>query len=128
MEYLLKEVAKARGSQETVIEHSPVRDSSSNGVAEKGVQSLEGMVRTHLMELDEKLGCRLSINHPWFSWLVEFCCDVFNKHQVGDDGATPWERLKGRKYTAYVLEFGRQIMHRVPGDLAGGVMEPRFHL
>ena len=36
----------------------------ANGLVEKGVQSLECMVRTHLLELDEKLGEKLSLSLP----------------------------------------------------------------
>ena len=127
LEHLLHEVAKARGNLETIVEHSPVRDSSSSGVAEKGVQSLEGMVRAHLLELDEKIGEKLPLSQPWFSWMIEFCADVFNKHQVGKDGNTAWERIKGRKCHESAIEFGRKILHRIPGDLAGGLMQPCFH-
>ena len=49
IEDLLREVARHRGDAETVLEFSPVRDSSGNGGAEKGVQTLECLVRTHLM-------------------------------------------------------------------------------
>ena len=39
---LLKEIARARGNKETVIECSPVRDSSGNGAAEKGCKHWRG--------------------------------------------------------------------------------------
>ena len=120
IEDLMREVARARGSAETVLEFSPVRDSSGNGLAEKGVQTLEGLIRTHILELDEKLNCKLSLDMAWFNWLVEYCADVHNRHQVGADGKTPWERLKGRRCHGYVQEFGRVVLHRVPGVMAGG--------
>ena len=63
----------------------------------------------------------------WFNWLVEYCADVHNRHQVGADGRTPWERLKGRRCHGYIQEFGRVVMHRVPGTMAGGLMQARFH-
>ena len=47
-----------------MLEFSPVRDSSGNGLAEKGVQTIEGMVRTHLLDLDEKLKCKLPLDGP----------------------------------------------------------------
>merc|ERR1711994_297988 len=59
IEDLMREVAKHRGDLETVLEFSPVRDSSGNGAAEKGVQTIEGLVHTHLLELDERLQCEL---------------------------------------------------------------------
>ena len=46
IEDLMREVARHRGDLETVLEFSPVRDSSGNGLAEKGVQILESLVRT----------------------------------------------------------------------------------
>ena len=84
-------------------------------------------MRTHLLELDEKLGCKLPLDGAWFTWLVEFCAEAHNRNQVGKDGRTPWERLKGRRCHGYITEFGRQVMHRVPGPLAGGVMQTRWH-
>ena len=83
-------------------------------------------MRTHILELDEKLGCKLPLELPWFTWLVEFCADVHNRHQVGPDGRTPWERLKERRSHGFLQEFGKQVMHRVPGKHAGGVMQPRW--
>ena len=64
IEDLMREVAKYRKGAETVLEFSPVRDSQSNGLAEKAVQIVECLTRTHLLELDEKLGCRLSLDLP----------------------------------------------------------------
>ena len=42
---LLREVARARGSNRTVLEQSPVGDPAGNGVAEGAVQSIEKLVR-----------------------------------------------------------------------------------
>ena len=83
IEDLMREVARHRGDLETVLEFSPVRDSSSNGAAEKGVQTIEGLVRTHLLELDERLQCKLPLDMAWFAWLVEFCADMHNRNQGG---------------------------------------------
>ena len=62
IEDLMREVARFRGNAETIVEMSPVRDSASNGIAEKGVQTIEGLLRSHIMELDEKLGRKLSLD------------------------------------------------------------------
>ena len=94
---LMREIARARGNVETLIEHSPVRDSSGNGIAERGVQTLECMVRTHILELDDKLGEKLPLNLPWFSWLIEHCADIHNRHQVGMDGRTPYGHSRARR-------------------------------
>ena len=127
IEDLLREIARHRGDLETVLEFNPVRDSQGNGVAEKGVQTLEGIARTHLLELDEKLGRKLPLDLPWFNWMIEFCADMHNRFQVGPDGRTPWERLKRRKSQGWITEFGRQVLQRVPGKVVGGIMQPRWY-
>ena len=42
IEDVMREVARYRGQAETILEFSPVRDSQSNGLAEKAVQIVEG--------------------------------------------------------------------------------------
>ena len=43
---LMEDVIKTRGERITVLEQSPVGSSGSNGVAERGVQSVESLIRT----------------------------------------------------------------------------------
>ena len=96
------------------MELSPVRDHNC-------------LLRTHLLELDEKLGVKLSLDQPWFYWLVEFVADIHNRHQVGQDGKTPYVRLRGRDSHAYIQKFGRQVMRGIPGNLTGGLMQARWY-
>ena len=92
---VLKEVAKLRGNGRTVLEHSPVYDSKSNGLAECAVQTFEKTLRTHKLALEDKLKCKLPVKHPRCAWLVEYCSDVYNRYQVGKDGKTAIQRLMG---------------------------------
>ena len=46
IDILIKDVVKARGAVGTVVEKSPVGSSGSNGVVERAVQSVEGVIRT----------------------------------------------------------------------------------
>ena len=43
----------AKGAGKTIIEHSPVRSSKSNGLVEKAVQDVQGMIRTMRSALEE---------------------------------------------------------------------------
>ena len=49
----------AKGAVRTNVENSPVHSSKSNGVIERGVQSIQGMVRTLKSGLEEKWGVEL---------------------------------------------------------------------
>ena len=45
---------------------------------------------------------------------------------VGDDGLTPYERIKGRAYNGLMLEFGSHVLYKLSARVDGGVMEPRW--
>ena len=123
---LIEGVIKMRGAELTVPEYSPVGDSQANGQAERGVQTIEGLTRTHKIGLEEKLGKKIPVESAVFSWLVEHCADLHNKFHVFADGQTSYEKVKGRAYKGEMLEFGQMVLHRVPGKTQGGLMAPRW--
>ena len=116
---LAQEVKKIR-KNETIIEASKKYDSQSNGIAERGVQTVEGQVRTLLVALDGRLKGKVSVFHRVVTWLVEHAADLINKFAVGADGKTAYERVKGKGYRGEVVEFGRKVMYRVPCKPEGG--------
>ena len=79
---LLRTVAHQRGEARTVFETAARSDSKGNGEAEKAVQSIEEMVRTFLVDLEERCGEPLSVIEPFFEWLMEHACDLLNKYHV----------------------------------------------
>ena len=123
---LMGEVARLRGDLPTVLEASPVGDSQSNGFVERAVRSVEEMIRTHKIALEAKVGEKLSISHSAIGWMIEHCADILNKCQVGRDGRTPYERLKGKKYGGTFMEFGSPVMLRVTDKPQGGLMQERW--
>ena len=106
----LEQVAQERGSAPTTLEHSPVTDSQSNGGAERGVRSMEEMVRTYKFDLESRLRTKISINHPILEWVVEHVADMLCKAMVGVDGKTPYQRLKGRKFSGEILPFASPVL------------------
>ena len=62
---------------------SPVGDSKSNGVAERAIQSMEKLIRVHKLSIETRINEKLSVRHPLFAWLVEFCADLYNRFQIG---------------------------------------------
>ena len=51
-------------------------------------------------------------SHPMLTWLVQHAADCLSKHQIGEDGKTAYERLKGKKFSRAVVEFGEKIHYR----------------
>jgi len=122
---LIKEIQRLR-PQGAIVEEAKNKDSQSNGMIERGIQSVEGIVRTMKLALEKKIGTMIPCNHPVMTWLVEHGAETLNRYHVGQDGRTAYERLKGKKYRGEMIEFGRKIFHRHPGRVEGGSMEPRW--
>ena len=111
---------------ETLMESSPVSDSRANGLAERAIQSVEKQVRVLKLALERNLGCKIGVEHACFPWLVEHAADVLTKFVIGRDGMTAWERLKGKKYSGLLFEFGTKVLHRVAHKPVGGEMAARW--
>ena len=87
-------------------------DSRANGSAERAVQAIGEQVRVLRRGLERRLGLKVSGKHPVMAWLVEHAADVLSKYQVGDDGRTAYERLKGKKSQQETVEFGEKVHYR----------------
>ena len=123
---LMGEVARLRGDLPTVLEHGAPGDSQSNGFVERAIRSVEDMIRTHKLALEEKIGEVLKVDTAAMAWLVEHCADILNKCQQGKDGRTPYERLRGKQFSGSMLEFGSQVMLKVMDKVSGGLMQERW--
>ena len=123
---LMRELARKRRSEATVVEQSKPYDSKSNGRAENTVKRLESQARTLKIATELAVGKRLSVVAPIFEWLVQHAADVLTKCSVGQDGRTPYERLKGKRYHGLMVPFASMVYLKVPGKLQGGVMSERW--
>lgn len=99
-----------KGGGKMVVEHSPVRSSQSNGVVERGIQAVQGMIRTMRSALEEKWGVKLEVVRPVWSWMAEYAAFLLTRCEVGKDGKTAYERLKGKKAKVQGVEFGEAVM------------------
>lgn len=50
------------------------------------------------LALEKRLGVVLSVNSPWVDWLVESAAHLLSRGEVGHNGRTVCERLKGGKH------------------------------
>ena len=109
---LLAEVGRRHISTKTFYEVSPVGSSASNGVAERGVQTVEGQIRVLKDAFETRVGAQIPSNHNILAWSVEFAGTVVNRYEVGRDGKTPFERLRGKQSRLIGLEFCEKVNFR----------------
>ena len=86
---LMGEVARLRGDLPTVLEHGAPGDSQSNGFCGEGNSISRGLIRTHKLALEEKIGEVLKVDTAAMAWLVEHCSTSVNKERMGG------RRMKG---------------------------------
>ena len=76
------DVAKVRasqGAQWTIMVKSPAYSSKSDGVIERGVQTIQGMVRTLRSAIEEKWMVKLDPENALWTWLVEYAGWLVNR-------------------------------------------------
>ena len=55
------------------------------------------------------------MTHPALAWLVSHAAWTINRRQVGEDGKTNYERLKGKRFKRQEYEFGQCGWYLKPG-------------
>ena len=113
---LIRRVRELRAEGTTTVDEiSPPGDSAGNGIAERAILTVGGLVRTTKAVVVEnalegrEAGPRLT------AWMVHHAAQVICARAVGADGLTPFRRLKGRKFSTPLAGFGERVWLR---DLA----------
>ena len=114
------------GGGRTIPEASPAYSSASNGLVERGVQSVEAQIRVMRSALEEKWKTTLAEHHEIWASLVEYSGFLLNRCEVGHDGKTSYERSKKKVATVLGLEFG-ELIHWSKTTSAGK-LSPKWDL
>jgi len=122
----IQEEVRRRRSDETILENSPVGDSRANGIAERAVQSIVGLIRTLKSALENRTGLKFQSGHPVVPWLVEHASDIYNKFHMGSDGKTAYERWKGKPWNKETVEFGELVHFKFSKKSSRGKLDDRW--
>lgn len=93
-------------------EASPVGESQANGEVEGAVRMIKAQVRTMRLSLQSRYNREIKEDHNVIPWLVPEAAASINRYQVGADGKTRRERLKGKKWIREVAEFAECIFYK----------------
>jgi len=103
----------AAGCHAQVIEEDAIAgESPSNGLAEVGIKIVEGVARTHKIDLEQKIKKEVDNRSILLSWLVEHACTVYNRCAVLQDGRTPWQRAYGKSSSLPLIPFGEKVLFK----------------
>jgi hypothetical protein len=70
------------------------------------------MLRTLKGSLEERWNAAIPDGHSILPWLSEYCAFVLNRFEVGADGKTAYERMKGKKAKQQGIEFAEGILFK----------------
>ena len=107
-------IVKARAGHGTAMEHSRVGDSNSNGRAERAIQDVKGLVRTLRSAVEEKIGERISLDHPLVPWMVRHAGHTITRCRIRENGRTAYQIMKGRRSTAKLVPFAEAVLFKTP--------------
>ena len=106
-------VARIRAPYKLVPENSPKGDSQANGSVERANRSVKGQLRVMLIALEARLKKKIDLRHPIVAWMTTHVGYILTHYEVGKDGRTPYERLKGKHTGIELCEFGETV-HYMP--------------
>ena len=67
-------------------------------------------MRTIKLALESRIGSEMPSDHDVIPWVAEYAATIINKGQVGADGKTAYERLKGKPAHLSGHEFGEKVL------------------
>ena len=86
--------------------------SASNGVVERGIQSVQGPVRVLKDALEARWKREIATDECIAPWIVAWAGHTLDRFEVGKDGRTAFERRKGKKARHLGIEFGEAALWR----------------
>ena len=72
------------------------------------------------MPWKKRCGVKIEARSCIWSWMAEYAAVMLNRLEIGKDGKTAYQRMKGKKATHHGFEFGEKLLwrrRRVAGPL-----------
>ena len=62
-------------------------------------------------QLESGIRCKIPDDVPIMSWLVKWAAEVLSKYAPGDDGRTPYERIRQETCVVPIAPFGETVLY-----------------
>ena len=91
--------------------NSPAGESESNGRAENSIRRVQEKIRTLRHHVEQHAKMKISEQSPLMAWLVRWSAELFSKYTRGDDGKSPYERIRGEPSGVPLVPFGEKVLY-----------------
>ena len=82
-----------------------MNEHQANGVVERAVETVGGMIRTHELAIEESCSQELEAGHVVIPWLIMHAADMVSRFENSSDGKTACERSRRNPYWKRVTSF-----------------------
>ena len=91
--------------------NSPVGESECNGRVENAIRRIQEKTRALRHQLEQGLKERNPDEAPIMAWMVRWAAELISKYSPGDDGRTPYERIRPESCAVQCVPFGEAVMY-----------------
>ena len=102
-----------RAGSVTTLKTSAPSDHAGNGLAERAVGQVGGMVRTLKNEFEFNCQMQIPPVSKTIAWIIGHAATLLNLDTVGSDGKVPFEQWRGRGHHVGRCVFGERVWYRV---------------
>ena len=102
---------RVRHGMTVMIDDTTEYESHDNGLAGMAVREIKGVARSVRVALSELYKKDISSKHPVLPWLVSYAARQITCGQIGADGLTPHQRLKGRAFRKLLPVFAESVLY-----------------
>ena len=96
--------------------NSPVGESECNGRVGNAIRRFQEKIGTLRHQMEHNIKSRALDEAPIMAWLVRWAAEL-SKCAVGDDGRTPYERIRKEDCVTPLVPFGETVMY-LPFNIA----------
>ena len=91
--------------------NSPVGESESNGRVENAIRRVQEKFRAVRHHVETNIKCRVLEGAPVMAWMIRWAAELISKYSIGEDGKTPYERLRKEDCVTPLVAFGETVMY-----------------
>ena len=106
----LKDRIVSSREADTVPEETPVGEHDAN-LAEGMVRRVREQARAIISQLESGVGGKIRNDADIMQWAIRWAANLVHNYQVGEDGKTAFERIKGRRCRSPLAQFGERVMY-----------------
>ena len=106
----IKDRIIAESEADSVPMESPAKGSKCNGRMERAVQTLEGRVRTLMMDLQIKSGYKVHPRDLAYLCLIQWACTILTRYRLTACRKTPFQILTSRQCNRPVAGFATPVL------------------